>query len=262
MRPGASSASASPPTAWRSWISAPATGAVVVLLDAMRERTMLSQRVPFAMRLRPELLAEAGWLVVSGYLLLEPDAGISGSRRLAASRPAGMLARLDRGRRLAGCRGRPAAAPRDRQRGRGGRDLRLRRGAVHARAPRRRAARSDRGRHAPGRRGRVPRRGVGRDRAPPAAEPAVDATGAGDAFSAGLDRGPRLRAMATRRRAARARDGVGGRPGIGRGARARRAGPGRRASSGRHDAEPSSPSPTRSGTRSMPGGASSPSSRA
>ena len=29
-------------------ISAPASGAVVVLLDAMRERTMLSQRVPFA----------------------------------------------------------------------------------------------------------------------------------------------------------------------------------------------------------------------
>jgi sugar/nucleoside kinase (ribokinase family) len=60
-------------------ISAPASGAVVVLLDAMRERTMLSQRVPFAVRLRHELLAEAGWLVVSGYLLLEPDAGISGS---------------------------------------------------------------------------------------------------------------------------------------------------------------------------------------
>ena len=60
-------------------ISAPASGAVVVLLDAMRERTMLSQRVPFASLLGHELMAEAGWLVVSGYLLLEPDAGISGA---------------------------------------------------------------------------------------------------------------------------------------------------------------------------------------
>src|SRR6187200_420412 len=55
-------------------VAVPATGAVVVLLDAMGERTMLSQRMPFAMLLG-ELLAEAGWLVVSGYLLLEPEAG-------------------------------------------------------------------------------------------------------------------------------------------------------------------------------------------
>jgi ribokinase len=60
-------------------LGALATGTVVVLLDATRERTMLSQRVPFAMGLRPELLAEADWLVVSGYLLLERDAGFSAS---------------------------------------------------------------------------------------------------------------------------------------------------------------------------------------
>ena len=59
-------------------LSAPASGAVVVLVDATGERTMLSQRVPFA-ALLGELLAGAGWLVVSGYLLLEPEAGISGA---------------------------------------------------------------------------------------------------------------------------------------------------------------------------------------
>jgi ribokinase len=60
-------------------LGASASGAVVVLLDAARERTMLSQRVPFAMALSPELLADTGWLVVSGYLLLERGAGISAS---------------------------------------------------------------------------------------------------------------------------------------------------------------------------------------
>ena len=58
---------------------ASATGAVVVLLDAARERTMFSQRVPLAVGLRPELLAGVDWLVVSGYVLLERAAGISGS---------------------------------------------------------------------------------------------------------------------------------------------------------------------------------------
>jgi ribokinase len=57
-------------------LGAPATGAVVVLLDAEGERTMLSQRVPLAGRITPP---DTGWLVVSGYLLLEPDAGISAS---------------------------------------------------------------------------------------------------------------------------------------------------------------------------------------
>lgn len=60
-------------------LTASATGAVVVLLDAARERTMFSQRVPLAMGLGPEILAEADWLVVSGYLLLERAAGISAS---------------------------------------------------------------------------------------------------------------------------------------------------------------------------------------
>lgn len=53
-------------------VPAHATGAVVVLVDAAGERSMLSQRVPFA-RLVAEAAA-ADWLVVSGYLLLEPGA--------------------------------------------------------------------------------------------------------------------------------------------------------------------------------------------
>ncbi len=58
------------------------TGTVVVLLDGMGERTMLSQRVPLVRRLGldwPESLArlELEWLVVSGYVLLERGAGIS-----------------------------------------------------------------------------------------------------------------------------------------------------------------------------------------
>jgi ribokinase len=60
-------------------LGASATGAVVILLDATRERTMLSQRVPFAMGLAPDASADAGWLVISGYLLLEREAGISAS---------------------------------------------------------------------------------------------------------------------------------------------------------------------------------------
>ena len=106
---------------------ASATGAVVVLLDAARERTMFSQRVPLAMGLRPELLAEVG---LARRLRLPPSRARRGHlrlRRLAASRPAGMLARLDRGRRLAGGRPRPAAAPRGPQRGGSARDLRRRR---------------------------------------------------------------------------------------------------------------------------------------
>ena len=48
-----------------------ATGAVIVLVDAAGERTMLSQRVPFLWRLSAAP-SSADWLVVSGYLLLEP----------------------------------------------------------------------------------------------------------------------------------------------------------------------------------------------
>jgi ribokinase len=54
-----------------------ATGVVVVLLDAARERTMYSQRVPFAGRVASTPPPPNGWLVVSGYVLLEPDASIS-----------------------------------------------------------------------------------------------------------------------------------------------------------------------------------------
>ncbi len=53
---------------------ADATGAVVVLVDAAGERTMLSRRVPLGHRLREAPSASAEWLVVSGYLLLEAGA--------------------------------------------------------------------------------------------------------------------------------------------------------------------------------------------
>ncbi len=56
-----------------------ATGMVVVLRDATGERTMLSQRVPLGPRLAPAPVTDDGWLVVSGYVLLEPDAAVSGS---------------------------------------------------------------------------------------------------------------------------------------------------------------------------------------
>jgi len=49
-----------------------ATGSVVVLVAVDGERTMLSQRVPLAQRLDASA-ADAGWLVLSGYLLLESD---------------------------------------------------------------------------------------------------------------------------------------------------------------------------------------------
>jgi sugar/nucleoside kinase (ribokinase family) len=53
-------------------IESPATGSVVVLVDRGGRRTMLSQRAPLT---GPSLAAGgAGWLVVSGYALLEPDA--------------------------------------------------------------------------------------------------------------------------------------------------------------------------------------------
>lgn len=53
-------------------LRADATGAVIVLVDATGERTMLSQRVPLAGRLGDAPPVTADWLVVSGYLLLEP----------------------------------------------------------------------------------------------------------------------------------------------------------------------------------------------
>lgn len=58
-------------------LGAERTGAVVVILDIGGERTMLSQRVPLVPgRLAPTLTAQTGWLVVSGYVLLEAAAGL------------------------------------------------------------------------------------------------------------------------------------------------------------------------------------------
>lgn len=55
-------------------LAAEATGAVVVLVDGAGERTMLSRRVPLGDRLPAASAAASEWLVVSGYLLLEPRA--------------------------------------------------------------------------------------------------------------------------------------------------------------------------------------------
>jgi sugar/nucleoside kinase (ribokinase family) len=53
-------------------IDVPATGAVVVIVGEDGERTMLSRRAPFATGIAS--VPGAGWVAVSGYLLLEPDA--------------------------------------------------------------------------------------------------------------------------------------------------------------------------------------------
>ncbi len=66
-------------------LEADATGIVVVLLDAEGGRSMFSQRVPLAPRMAasssfgPAELGDGDWVVVSGYVLLEPSAGISAS---------------------------------------------------------------------------------------------------------------------------------------------------------------------------------------
>jgi ribokinase len=57
-----------------SSLGAAATGTVVILLDQRAERTMLSQRAPFASAAAAAVHADAGWLLVSGYLLSEPAA--------------------------------------------------------------------------------------------------------------------------------------------------------------------------------------------
>jgi ribokinase len=54
-------------------LGADATGVAVVIVDADGERTMLSQRVPFA-DAAADRVPSADWLVLSGYLLLEPGA--------------------------------------------------------------------------------------------------------------------------------------------------------------------------------------------
>lgn len=73
-------------------VEADATGVVVVLLDARGDRTMMSQRAPFAAA-AAERGAVEGWLVLSGYLLLEPS-------REALARS---LAELPARRVLVGC---------------------------------------------------------------------------------------------------------------------------------------------------------------
>jgi sugar/nucleoside kinase (ribokinase family) len=66
--------------------AATTTGIVVVLGGADGERTMLSQRTPFAADAAAQVAAAADWIVVSGYLLLEPTA-LEMARQLA-ERPA------------------------------------------------------------------------------------------------------------------------------------------------------------------------------
>ena len=59
-------------------VPADATGTVVILLDERGERTMLSHRVPFAAGAAGAAAAvgdAVAWVVLSGYLLLEPGGG-------------------------------------------------------------------------------------------------------------------------------------------------------------------------------------------
>ncbi|HSK93846.1 MAG TPA: PfkB family carbohydrate kinase [Candidatus Angelobacter sp.] len=55
-------------------LAASGTGTVVVIGDRGGERTMLSQRPPFAPAIDIGAMPEAAWTVVSGYLLHEPEA--------------------------------------------------------------------------------------------------------------------------------------------------------------------------------------------
>jgi sugar/nucleoside kinase (ribokinase family) len=55
-------------------VTVDATGTVVILIDAEGERSMLSQRAAFAAAAEARIQRDADWMVVSGYLLLEPDA--------------------------------------------------------------------------------------------------------------------------------------------------------------------------------------------
>ncbi len=77
------------------------TGAVAVLVEADGERTMLSRRIPLAATLDLRaLVADAGWLLVSGYVLLEPNVA-----ELARA-----VAALPLHRALVGCALEPAEA--------------------------------------------------------------------------------------------------------------------------------------------------------
>ena len=57
-----------------SSVNVAASGSVVVLRDASGERTMMSQRSPFAASLSGMDMPAAPWTLISGYLLLEPGA--------------------------------------------------------------------------------------------------------------------------------------------------------------------------------------------
>jgi sugar/nucleoside kinase (ribokinase family) len=105
-------------------VDGPHSGAVVVLRDVSGDRTMLSQRPPvLAHGLDATRITDAGWLIVSGYVLLEGGIGIPpggsarrvllgcsiGSRQsagwLAAARsvsPDLVIVNLDEARALAG----------------------------------------------------------------------------------------------------------------------------------------------------------------
>jgi ribokinase len=65
-----------------SAVPAGATGSVVVLVDGTGERTMLSDRRSFGLSAGRQLPPDVAWLMVSGYVLLEPEA-IATARSLA-----------------------------------------------------------------------------------------------------------------------------------------------------------------------------------
>ncbi|HET8571965.1 MAG TPA: carbohydrate kinase family protein [Candidatus Limnocylindria bacterium] len=50
-----------------------ASGSVIALLDGDGERTMLSDRAPFAVEDLPDFIADAGWVHVSGYALRDAN---------------------------------------------------------------------------------------------------------------------------------------------------------------------------------------------
>ena len=67
-------------------VPADATGTVVILLDDRGERTMLSNRVPFAAGAVAAMTDAVAWTVVSGYLLLEAG-GATSRQHWVRSRP-------------------------------------------------------------------------------------------------------------------------------------------------------------------------------
>ncbi|MGI8829532.1 MAG: carbohydrate kinase family protein [Candidatus Limnocylindria bacterium] len=152
-----------------------ATGMVVIVTDHLGERTMMSQRIRFASEAAAMPALEAEWLVISGYLLLEP--GVDTLARSVAAQP---------GRRvLVGC-----AVADD--------SVAAWRSAAFTMRPDmlvlndHEAERLDLGRgptvrvvtHASGARACVGELDIGVEALP--GPPAIDTTGAGDAFTAAL----------------------------------------------------------------------------